>query len=229
MFTLEVEEEMKKLFAIALIVLFVAPAALADFYSWEIGGTILGSYGNLVDPTNVTGPQVGAQGSTLPDYTCPGALTGERYLHVAEDPHASTPYAIVAWVSGCLDGDAITASVYGYDVTEGSSPSVRIWGGYTGPTDPNDYLASAGSTGDYTAGTGWDITESMWTYAGGDGNGLAIQARLYSTPSTGDPEHTDFFIDDVTVTAPPNCTVHFPEAGVPVEEATWTNIKALYR
>jgi hypothetical protein len=95
--------------------------------------------------------------------------------------------------------------------------------------DPNDFVNSAGSTGDYTAGTGWDITESTWTYAGGDGNGLAIQARLYSTPSTGDPEHTDFFIDDVTVTAPPNCTVHFPEAGVPVENESWTNIKALYR
>ena len=220
---------MKKLFAIALVILFVAPAAYADFYGWENLGTILGSYGNLVDPVNVTGPQTGSQGSTLPDYTCPGAFEGDRYLHVAEDPHDSTPYAIVAWVSNVADGDSIYANFYGYDITAGASPSLRIWGGETGPLDPNDYIASAGSTADYTAGTGWDITESYWIYDGGTGNGLAIQARLYSTPSTSSPDHTDFWIDAVTVVAPSHCVVHFPEGGTPVENESWTNIKALYR
>jgi hypothetical protein len=222
---------MKTLFAIALIVLFVAPTALADFYGWENFGTILGSYGNLTEPLNVTGAQVGSQGSASPPYTCPGAYEGTRYLHVAEDPHASTPYAIIAWVTNCADGDSIYASFYGYDVTPGASPSLRIWGGYTDGLDPNNYLTSAGSTGDYTPGDpeGWGITESTWTFNGLGATGLAIQARLYSTPSTSNPDHTDFWIDAVTVVAPAHCVVHFPEGGTPVENESWTNIKALYR
>jgi hypothetical protein len=227
------EEEMKKLFAIALVVLFAAPAfAATGSYSWEDGGTILSSYGNLTDATNVTGPQTGSQGSALPDYTCPGAYDGERYLHVAEDPHSSTPEAYVAWVVGLTDGDLVTASFYGYDITPGASPSMRIWGGYTpvgGTID--DYAGSASGNYDYTAGLGWDFLEWTWTFDSnlGANDGLVIKIRLYSTPSTSDPDHTDYWIDHLTVTYPDNATLYFPEPASPVEDATWAGIKALYR
>jgi len=70
-----------------------------------------------------------------------------------------------------------------------------------------------------------------WTYDtdAGSRDGLNIHARLYSTPSTSDPDHTDFFIDDITVTVPDHAVVHFPEPFSPVEESTWGGIKALYR
>ena len=77
---------MKALAGILVMALVAAPAMGAT-YSWEDGGTILGWYGNLVDPTNVTGSQAGSGGGAGP-YTCPGANSGDRYLHVAEDPHS---------------------------------------------------------------------------------------------------------------------------------------------
>ena len=220
---------MKKLFAIALVILFAAPAfALTASYGWEDGGGLMGSYGNLVDPVNVTGQQTGSQGSELPDYTCPGAYEGEHYLHVAEDPHYSTPQAYLAWVINLLDGDIVTVSFYGYDMTEGSSPSWRIWGHWTDSSDPESYLGSASGPSGYTAGTGWDIAEHTWTMAGGDGNGLMVEGRLYSTPSTSSPDHTDYWCDYITVTAPDHATVIFqlPSA---VEDSSWASIKALYR
>ncbi len=64
---------------------------------------------------------------------------------------------------------------------------------------------------------------------GGAHGGLVIQARLYSDPATSDPDRTDYWIDDITVTAPPYATIHFPEPASPVEESSWTNIKALFR
>ena len=69
---------MKKLFVIALVLIAVPAFAQQTLnYSWEDGGTILGFYGsNLCCDTNVSGPQTGSQGSTLPDYTCPGAVDG---------------------------------------------------------------------------------------------------------------------------------------------------------
>jgi hypothetical protein len=229
-----VEEEMKKLFVIALVLIAVPAFAQQTLnYSWEDGGTILGFYGsNLVDASNVSGPQTGSQGSLLPDYTCPGAVDGTYYLHVAEDPHTGTPQAFVCWVDGLLEGDIVDAMFYGYDITPGASPSLRIWGSYTATGgDVNSYHGSAGGADPYTAGTGWDLVSHTWTFFadGGAHGGLVIQARLYSDPATSDPDRTDYWIDDITVTAPPYATIHFPEPVSPVEESSWTNIKALFR
>ena len=221
---------MKKLLAIALVVLFAAPAfAVTANYSWEDGHTILGSYGNLCCESNVTGAQAGSQGSVVGPYTCPGAVDGEYYLHVAEDPHYSTPQAFLAWVINLNDGDVVDGMFYGYDITAGGSPSWRIWGAYTSSDDIDNYLGSAGGASGYTAGTGWDLVSHQWTFAGGDGNALCIQGRLYSTPSTSDPDHTDFWADDITVTAPDHATIIFPHEEVPVEDSTWGKVKALYR
>jgi hypothetical protein len=224
---------MNKLFAIAIALLVASPAfALTLNYSWEDGGTMLSSYGNVTDVANVSGSQTGSQGSTLPDYTCPGAVDGTYYLHVAEDPHSGTPEVYVAWVTGLTDGDVVSAGFYGYDITPSSSPSLRIWGGYTpvgGTVD--DYAGSAGGNSAYTAGTGWDFTDWSWTFDSDSGarDGLVIKVRLYSTPSTNDPDHTDYWVDDLTVTAPDGAMIMFPTPASPVEDSTWGNIKALYR
>ena len=221
---------MKKLFVIALVLIAVPAFAQQTLnYSWEDGGTILGSYGNLCCESNVSGAQVGSQGSALPDYTCPGAVDGTYYLHVAEDPHSSTPQAFLAWITGLNDGDQVDVMFYGYDITAGSSPSWRIWGHYSDSVDITTYLGSAGGSDAYTAGEGWDLVSHTWAYAGGNGNALVVEGRLYSTPVTSDPDHTDYWCDDITVTAPLHATIIFPSGASPVEDSSWTSIKALYR
>jgi hypothetical protein len=228
------EASMKYFVLVAAIAALAIPASaqVTCCYSWEDGGTILSSYGNVTDVSNVSGMQTGSQGSTLPDYTCPGAQDGTYYLHVAEDPHSSTPEVYVAWVVGLTDGDVVSASFYGFDLTPDASPSLRIWGGYTpvgGTID--DYAGSAGGNSAYTAGTGWDFLDWSWTFDsdGGTRDGLVIKVRLYSYPATSDPDHTDYWIDNLCVTAPTTACTHFPTGGTPVEDTTWGNIKALYQ
>jgi hypothetical protein len=230
---------MKKLLLVGVAVLFAASAAYADYtltYGWEDGvGTILGSYGSLVNDTNVTGPQVG-QDCLVGPYNCPGAFEGDRYLHVAESPHDGTPQAYLACITGCLEGDQITASFYGYDITPGASPSLRIWGHYSDavncPDCPGSYTGSAGGDAGYTDGTGWSVVTHTWTFtSSGDDYALVVEARLYSTPSTQDPCLTDFFIDYISVTVPDHCSILFPDMTGPsaVEPTNWGGIKALYR
>ncbi len=200
-------------------------------YSWEDGGTILGSYGNLVNDTNVTGVQTGTCGGCPGGvYTCPGASEGQHYLHVRESPHSGTPQAFLAWVTGLAQGDIVDASFCGYDITPGTSPSLRIWASYSTSDDIDNYQGSASGLLDYTAGTGWDPVEYTWTFddGGGTRDALVIQARLYSTPSTS-ADSTDFWIDDICITAPMSATINFPEPASPVEDASWGRIKAMYR
>ncbi len=220
---------MKYLLLIAIAALVATPA-LADqsaCYSWEDGGTILGFYGNLADPTNVTGPQTG-EDSNGGTYTCPGAYDGEYYLHVAEEPIGGTPQAYIAWITNLTDGDLITASFYGYDVTPGASPSLRIWGHYTTSDDIENYCGSASGNYDYTAGTGWDFLEWTWTFDsdGGTRDALVVEARLYSGSGG---TRGDYWIDYVCVTAPDHATIIFPEPASPVEDSSWSVIKALYK
>lgn len=191
------------LFAVVGVCCFAVPAS-ADSYSWEDGtGTILGSYGNLVDPTNVTGSQTGSKGDVAPGtWTCPGAQDGERYLHVAEEPHSGTPQAYVAWITNLQEGDMVYVSMWGFDdEAEDPSPSLRLWGGYSPNADITIYTGSAGeglTNSGYTSGIGWEEMSSSWLHPAGQ-EALVIQLRLYSSPSTGD-YRTDYWGDLITVT-----------------------------
>jgi hypothetical protein len=234
------EATMKYMLMLAVIALIAMPA-WADqtlCYSWEDGGTVLGHYpnnGNACCETNVTGPQTGLTGDVAPGtWTCTGAYDGDRYLHVAEDPHTGTPQFYVAWITGLLEGDNVAASFYGWDsldrVSTNGEPAIRIWGHYTGPDDIEDYGASAGegnSNSGYTTAVGWQMVSSDWTITGY--SALCIEFRVYSYATTADPDHTDYWADLVCVTAPDHATIHFPEPFSPVEESTWGTIKALYR
>jgi hypothetical protein len=225
---------MKFLFVVAVAALIAAPAygQITCCYGWEDGGTILGYYGdNLVGPTNVSGPQSGLCGGCPGGtYNCPGAYEGNSYLHVAEEPHTGTPQAFVAWITGLVPGDVVTASFYGYDITPGASPSLRIWGHYADDVDITSYYGSASGLYDYTAGTGWDYVEYTWTFAATDplATAIIVEARLYSTPSTSE-DHTDFWIDYCCVTAPTTACIRFPQGPSPVEDSSWGTIKELFR
>lgn len=234
---------MKTLFVIAVALLCVTPAFAVQnlCYSWEDGGTVLCTYGaNCVGVANVSGAQSGVYGvgSTAPGtsaaFTCPGACEGTGYLHVAEDPHTGTPSVVVAWIKGLQDGDVINGSICLYDPFDGNStfPGSRIWGAYTTCTDPCVYTAGASTNpGIYSVAPGWGTMAWSWTYNGvtyPDGC-FRIEVRFYSTPVTANPQHTDFFVDNVCVEIPDHATVIFPEGQSPVETSTWTTIKALYR
>jgi len=161
---------------------------------WEGGTeTILGSYGNLVNPLNVAPPIAGGP---------PTANTGDRCLQVTESPHYSTPQAYLAFVENLTDGDVVDASFFGWDDTPDVSPSLRIWAHYATVGDVTSYEGSAGGGETYTSGIGWEQLSWSWTFDsdGGTRDALVIEARLYSTPTTGDYS-TDYWIDDLTVQA----------------------------
>ena len=231
---------MKKALLIAAAMCLVATAAYADYtltYSWEDGvSTVLGLYGNAVDPTNVTGPQVGQNGMPGTTNSCPGAYDGTYYLHVAEETHYGTPQTYMVCINGILEGDVVYASFYGYDDTPDVSPSWRIWGHWSDATScatcPGEYTGSAGGSDVYTAGIGWEMVENTWTIPAlaVDQTALVVEGRLYSTPATCDSCRTDYWADLITVTVPDHCTVTFPDGGPSATEAsTWGGIKSLYR
>ena len=176
--------------------------SISETYSWEDGGTILGSYGNLSDVENV-----GETDGIVP-------FDGDYMLTVSESPIDGTPQAFIAWVTDISEGDQITACFYGYDTTANSAPSMRVWGSWTQNNDINAYAGSADGNEDYTAGTGWDqvchtfsTSQENWE----SGEALVVQARLYSSSSGPDP--TKYFVDLVSVeTNSATATIHFPGA-----------------
>lgn len=179
-----------------------APKALIA-YGWENGATILGSYGNLVNPMNVTS---GAGGTVLPH-------SGNAMLQVTEAPHSGTPQAFIAYIENLTDGDIITASFYGWDNTPGASPSMRIWGHWAQSGDVNSYEGAAGGNDTYTAGTGWDQVSWSWTLdtsAYPDADALVVEVRLYSTPATSNTASTDYWVDTLVVEAPDTAVINVP-------------------
>ena len=171
---------MKHFFFIILSISFL----MTETYSWEDGGTVLGSYGNLANVVNV-----GETNGVAP-------YDGDYMLTVSEDPIDGTPQAFIAWVTDISSGDEITACFYGYDTTAGSSPSMRVWGNWSSNDDINSYAGSADGNEEYTDGTGWDqvchtfsSSQSNWE----EGEALVVQARLYSSSSAS--EAVQYYID----------------------------------
>ena len=189
------------------ILFFSISFLIADTYSWEDGGTVLGSFGNLANVANV-----GSTNGVDPH-------DGDYMLTVSEDPIDGTPQAFIAWVTDISAGDEITACFYGYDDTASSSPSMRVWGSWSANNDINSYAGSADGNEDYTAGTGWDqvchtfsTSQENWE----EGEALIVQARLYSSSSATDP--VQYFIDSVEITTTSTtATINFPGAQDPVE------------
>lgn len=184
-------------------------------YSWEDGGTILSFYGNLANPANVSSGSDPGTNNQEPSYDPPLTVlprTGTGMLEVMEDPHSSTPQAYVAYIEYLTEGDIVTASFYGWDSTEGTSPSLRVWGHYALNGDIDSYTGSAGGNADYTVGVlngQWSQVQYTWTVDAGQ-EALVVEARLYSTPSTSDVHNTNYWIDDLQVTAPDSAVINIP-------------------
>tara|TARA_A100001011_G_C14319629_1_gene849835 strand:- start:5864 stop:8269 length:2406 start_codon:yes stop_codon:yes gene_type:complete len=177
-----------------IFIITVFNLVFSQTYSWEDGGTILGSYGNLTNAINV-----GATDGVTP-------YDGDYMLSVSESPISGTPEAYLSYIQNLSAGDIVTASFFGYDDVPDGSPSLRIWGRYVTSTDITSSQGSAGGNSDYTDGTGWSQLSHTWTIPDGK-DALVVQARLY-TSSTGD-DPTAYYIDLVEVSAPETATVNF--------------------
>ena len=134
---------MKNIFTLTIFLSFLFCQQITS-YSWEDGnGTILGSYGNLTSPENVT------ETAGISPYD------GSRMLTVSESPLSGTPQAFIAWITNLSAGQEIEACFYGYDDTPSSSPSLRIWGSWSTNDDISSYQGSADGNSAYTDGSGW--------------------------------------------------------------------------
>ena len=178
---------------------------MTDFYGWEDGGTVIGTFGDNISATN----QSDAVNS---------------WLAVTEDPASGTPLAYVGWITGLNDGDVIDASFFG--MGDGVDMSrVRIWAHYTtGEGDINSYGGSAG--GNYTySGSDWTLLENSWTFSGGDQSGgdhtgLVIEARLYT--SDGQTVNTAYIDDlNISVTGDDLSGVQIFNPGIPCPADTY--------
>ena len=205
---------MRSLLLLAAATLLVVPVlASAECVDWECGYTVLGLYGSGDPPIIATNV-----GAPYPVYE------GLRSLMLEDNSPDGTPQAYVAWVKGMAPGEVVTASIARYDDTPGVAPSCRIWGHWNDdPMDINGYAGSAGGNSDYGPGEGWDVTSHSWTNTDAH-YGLVIEIRTYSVP--GDT----VWVDDLHVETDLGIAeIIFPECGNPVEDATWSAIKALYR
>ena len=180
----------------------VATPAFAGFantasYGWEDGGTIFGYF-------NSGSGEITATNSSEEVYS------GNAALKLVEDPTGGTPQVWVGFVTGLTDGDVIDANFWAFDDTEGSSPSVRIWGAYAMSDDVSSYEGSAGGNSDYSAGTGWSNLAHSWTFDsdGGTRDALVVQVRVYA-----DGDGTPMFIDDLTIsTSSDTAVINFAPA-----------------
>jgi hypothetical protein len=200
----------KTLCTLSVLALIAAPAFAVQIvdYSWEDGGTILGSFGNLSAAQNVSGMQDEySDGSVIS--TTGGANSGTNYLMLEERPHDGTPQAYVAYIEGLTGGDQVSASFYGWDSTDGASPSLRVWGHYALNGDVNSYDGSASGNTDFTTGAlngAWSQVDHTWTVDAGK-EALVVEVRLYSTPSTANDTFSTFFVDDLHIEAPDGATI----------------------
>lgn len=160
-------------------------------YGWEDGGLSLGGYNN---------DNLSIFSNTDSEFV----YSGNRSLGMTEDPTGGTPQTYVAFITGLSDGDVIDVSLWGWDDTEGVSPSTRLWGGYASSDDITNYLGSASNGGgSYSTGTPenpWGEMSAQWVFDSNDGqrDALVIQVRFYAV-SSGTPDLNTLFVDDLTV------------------------------
>lgn len=197
---------MKKMLTIALMLVAASVIGTEYNYGFEDGGLPLGYYSDMTCTI-----------ATSPVYS------GNFSLMCVDGGLSGTPEAYLVWVQDLVEGDTVTAGFWGYDTTEGSSPSLRIWAHYADDySDITVYGGSADSNNsDYTDGLGWSYVEHTWTIGAGH-QGLCIAVRTYSIlDDTG-------WVDDIYVNAPDGATVILPEGDVATQDGTWGQIKALY-
>jgi len=206
---------MKTLLTLVFVLTLTAGAAYSQqsaCFGWEDGAsTALGCYN--CDNT---------------DYFNDDAFVSEgSRSFAATDLGGSTPQIYIAWVTGLVEGDEITATMDAYDDTAGENPALRLWGHYTLESSIEDYDGSTGMGSDYSGASGaWDVLTATWVIPA-DKVALCIELRPYDS----DPYGRYNWADNLCVTIPDHATLHFPDGtvGIDDEAGTWGGVKALYR
>ena len=135
--------------------LIISSILLSESYSWDNGGTILGSYGNLESASNV-----------------------DSVLILTEGPISGTPSAYISAVSGLSGGETVEVCVDMY--TPNANVKGRIWGHYYDGLDLTSYDGSASGPDDYAdTYENWENLCHTWTIEEGKA-GFILEARLYS-------------------------------------------------
>ena len=135
--------------------LIISSILLPESYSWDNGGTILGSYGNLESASNV-----------------------DSVLILTEGPISGTPSAYISAVSGLSGGETVEVCVDMY--TPNANVKGRIWGHYYDGLDLTSYDGSASGPDDYAdTYENWENLCHTWTIEEGKA-GFILEARLYS-------------------------------------------------
>jgi hypothetical protein len=205
-----------KLTIACLLVLTMAAGASAQqvrTYGWEDGmATAIGTYGNV----------------GLMEVVTDVVHTGTYALHMVEDPVDGTPQVYVAAIGNLQAGDEVIASFWSYDDTPGASPSSRIWGHWAPNSDiVAGYTGSASGNYDYTTGIGWEEQTFSWICdidVNPTHEALVVEFRLYSALGA-----VDFWVDDVTITAPEHAQIVFPnEPPIASVPSTWGAVKSLF-
>ena len=175
----------KMIVAVASVASLGSVATAGGFYSasysWDNGGTVLGSYGSNVTFTNVDDPLGG----------------GGNALEIHEEPLSGTPQGYISWITGLTDGDTIDVSMLG--LGDGSETSkVRLWAHYTLDDITSYGGSSSGPSGYSSSTTEWTLLSHQWTFDsnGGARNGIVIEARIYSYSSN---ELTSAWVTDLNV------------------------------
>ncbi|MBU0741555.1 hypothetical protein KKG45_10155 [bacterium] len=213
-----------RLLTIMLVLTVAATGAMADqtlSYGWEDGvGTAHGIYGNVGGTVNVG------------DFS----HSGDRSLYTWEEPLGGTPQVYLAWITGLQLNDVVNVDCWVFDDTPDPDyyPRFRLWGHYS-TNDINDYAGTASGLGPYTTGIGWENIADSWTYGVSgtpdpDATALVIEFRIYSGTGVTPPGDTDTWVDDITITAPDNATIYFPDREpVGNEDSSWGAVKNLFR
>jgi len=214
------------IFAAACLLTTPVMAAQTYTYDWADGDAdFLGCFTNdVVGTPQVYANHTGSAGSGL-------VLVKNSYLS------DGVAQAFVAAVWNLQDGDQVTVSLWRYD-SSSAMPYHRLWAHY------NDALVQASDArgqdmevddgncqGNNSFGlqNGWEQFTHTWTIADGH-TGLVIDAAIF-----GDLNAT-IYVDDIEITVPDHADVRLPNAiyaaggeVTPVDAATWTAVKAIFR
>lgn len=196
-----------------VFVLALATGAYAQntfCYGWENGGDILGCW-NCDNATYVNDGTHVSEGTSA--------------LQVS-DLGGSTPQLYVAWVVGLQEGDEVTVTCDAWDDSQGTNPSVRIWGHWTDDVDINNYVSSPGIGSGYSGDTEWVNLSSTWAIPAGI-VALCVEIRPYDSSPYGGLN----WVDNVCVTAPAGTHIYFPGGVVENDgqDATWGSVKAMFK
>ncbi len=218
----------KLMLSLATIGLLALPALAATYtYSWDATeADFLGSFnGEMTAAYSLA--------ANHPDGEGGGGLVLTR-----QTPSSNgVARGFLAAVWNLQEGDEVTFSYWRYDPMS-NWPDMRLWAHY------NDALVEAQDArgqymqaldgecygnNDFGVENGWEQFSHTWTIEAGH-TGLVVDAVMYGDFGA------QLYVDDISITVPDHASVRLPHAyfasgfdPVPVQQDTWSSVKAIFQ